>query len=1057
MREITFMLLFLTFFLSLKAQHYQCFTEDIDTSNVIVNMTETCMDFTKYIPNDLSSRLYVKINYHFFRMNDGTGIYQPSDSSLIKRMTNWVNDMYRHLQPPTIPAIPPADTLYDSKISFTVKGVYYHDNSDYYIRYKSHCLGIFYNTYGVNKTSEINVFFYIDTAFSYGGGCAKTNYITMHNNNISSYAAAQLLAHELGHSLGLWHTWERQFDDTFYPDDNTAALPCNNSTISNNIMGYNTCGSYLSPKQIGYMHFRLLSNENGFKYVDCINNAVNDSIIISSNKTINHSTFFDKNVIIRPNATLTIKCKVYLSTSVTITIKPGGRLIIDGGTLTNVCNDEMWGGIFVSGNTHLPQTPQNQGVLELKNGAIIENAWNAISTSELTANGGTDWNTRGGIIYANDALFKNNKRSVEFLAYINGGSGRVTQNVSYFNNCTFTIDDNNLFESNNTNFLYHISMWGVTGVQIKGCVFENNIENMPDRRQAIYTIDAGYVVDDYCSSYNMQTCECNNIPTPSDFRGFNRAIESSNSTTQYAIRIDRSNFASNITGIDIRGKNSFQLSRLNVDINVGYDNYPVGIYIDQCTGYKIEGNEIYRGGIFHVSNTPTGIRVNRAGSNENRIYRNEISGTHYGIRVTEAISNPPVRAFPLTGLQFICNDLYGNYHDISIHNSGIVRASQGSATSGANNLFSQNGNYDIYNGSPNIMDYYCRRGARTTPTYITNNVNVRSATGNPCELTFPCNYLIDTPSQKSSELPLAAYRELNKKYTEMLSHFYAKGYDKILNDYYNGIIENEEFLKEAMTYHEEILAITEYMAEFSDEALFALKTDNIIDFTQIRDWYDEIYTLSAKYSLAETYYQLEKFEEGLKILDLIPRMFNLNKNEMIEHDNYVSLFKFKNEIRESGRTIAELKKEEIEKMTHFAKASQGLSALMAQSVLCFFYEICFEEAEGGKQNVESGDDEIINLCKSATSVSSVCEKNVLENITIHPNPTTGELQVTSYGLQVTSIEILDITGRILSSNHIAPLTSHSSSLINISHLKSGIYFVKIATNAGDVIKKVIKQ
>jgi len=777
-------------------------------------------------------------------------------------------------------------------------------------------------------------------------------------------------------------------------------------------------------------------------------------VTYSNNQSFTNTTLTIGNTLrITNNATVTFtNSTLRFYSTAKIIIDPGSKLVLDGTTLTNSCSDKLWQGIFVSGNTYLPQTPQDQGVLELKNGAIIENAWNAITTHGLQPNGNIDWNTRGGIIYANNAIFKNNRRSVEFLAYPPIGSNIVRQNASYFRNCTFMVDDNHLFETSSSYYPVHITMWGVSGVQVRGCKFENNIINMPNRGQAIYTIDAGYIVDEYCSSYNMQTCKCNNLPAPSDFRGFNRAIESLYLGMQYTIRIDRSNFANNIAGIDFRGKNSFQLSRLKMDINTGYSNYPIGIYLDYCTGYKVEGNEIRRG-IFHVG-MPTGIRVNRAGTDENRIYKNDISNTYYGIRVTEELSNPPPpRAFPLTGLQFVCNDLYENNHDISIQHSGIVRASQGSAISGANNLFSQNGNYDIFNGSANVMDYYCRRGTRATPIYITNNVNIHSATGNPCEHTFPCNYQIDSSHAKSSELPLVAYQELNNKYTEMLNHFYDKGYDKILNDYYNGIIENKELLKEAMVYHEEILTITKYMAELSHEALFTLKTDKVIDFTQIRDWYDEIYTLSAKYSLAETYYQLEKFEEGLKTLDLIPRMFNLNKDEMIEHDNYVSLFKFKNEVRESGRTIAELKEEEIEKMIHFAKASHGLSSLMARGVLCFFYEICFEDAAADNATaVQSPPNDGIKSPSNFEGVSGEAGWGSLyENITIHPNPTTGELQVTSNGLQVTSIEVFDVYGGKQKAE------SKKQAVLNISHLQPGVYFVKITTTAGEVIKKIVKQ
>jgi hypothetical protein len=68
-----------------------------------------------------------------------------------------------------------------------------------------------------------------------------------------------------------------------------------------------------------------------------------------------------------------------------------------------------------------------------------------------------------------------------------------------------------------------------------------------------------------------------------------------------------------------------------------------------------------------------------------------------------------------------------------------------------------------------------------------------------------------------------------------------------------------------------------------------------------------------------------------------------------------------------------------------------------------------------------------------------CEKPVSKTM-IAPNPTTGELRVTSYELRVTSIEVFDVFGRNVSSHHLIPSSSHQ---INVSHLPSGIYFVRI--------------
>ena len=80
-----------------------------------------------------------------------------------------------------------------------------------------------------------------------------------------------------------------------------------------------------------------------------------------------------------------------------------------------------------------------------------------------------------------------------------------------------------------------------------------------------------------------------------------------------------------------------------------------------------------------------------------------------------------------------------------------------------------------------------------------------------------------------------------------------------------------------------------------------------------------------------------------------------------------------------------------------------------------------------------------------------------ENIVvkIYPNPTFGELTIESRELRINDVEIYDIYGKkLLSNHHFAPSSNH---LINISHLPAGVYFVKIFTEAGEVTRKVVKE
>ena len=83
------------------------------------------------------------------------------------------------------------------------------------------------------------------------------------------------------------------------------------------------------------------------------------------------------------------------------------------------------------------------------------------------------------------------------------------------------------------------------------------------------------------------------------------------------------------------------------------------------------------------------------------------------------------------------------------------------------------------------------------------------------------------------------------------------------------------------------------------------------------------------------------------------------------------------------------------------------------------------------------------------------EKKTENRVRVYPNPTTGELRVESGELRVENVEIFDIYGKKMS--QVSNLTSHISNQINISHLPAGVYFVKVYTENGMFVEKVIKN
>jgi len=72
-------------------------------------------------------------------------------------------------------------------------------------------------------------------------------------------------------------------------------------------------------------------------------------------------------------------------------------------------------------------------------------------------------------------------------------------------------------------------------------------------------------------------------------------------------------------------------------------------------------------------------------------------------------------------------------------------------------------------------------------------------------------------------------------------------------------------------------------------------------------------------------------------------------------------------------------------------------------------------------------------------------------INVYPNPTSGELRIESGEWKIKNFEIFDLCGRIQN------VKFSTEGRLDISHLSAGIYFVKISTEAGKVVKKVLKE
>ena len=389
--------------------------------------------------------------------------------------------------------------------------------------------------------------------------------------------------------------------------------------------------------------------------------------------------------------------------------------MLDNATiLTSACLGTLWQGIVIEGNENQIQTNQHQGMLEIKNGAIIENAVRPVIVNS------------GGILKATNATFRNNLQSVYFYPYINN-TPPYTDNISSFTQCTFYIDNNNFFTPNLRPDAF-VRLNGVRGVTFKGTSFENKITV---GKYGIWAIDAGFKVINECT-YNFGPltgldCDCpENYTTPCVFKSLDYGIYATNSgLAPYSIFIDQCKFIDNNKSVEINSFDNFRLTRNSFS---GIKEF--GLKSNNSSGYRIEEN-----GFSGFLEPTVGIIINNSGMAENQIYKNSFSKCGKGISA-ESIN---ASSNYVTGLRFLCNYFVKGKIDISVESNATIRTIQGDFPRGADNGFNMTTLSSLVINNTHPIVYYHSPGASFTPKspVHTGNLTINgTAIASQCNSTF---------------------------------------------------------------------------------------------------------------------------------------------------------------------------------------------------------------------------------------------------------------------------------------------------------------------------------
>ena len=318
---------------------------------------------------------YIRTYFHFFDDLKGSLNYSEQEAyTFINQLLTASNDRFQKNDKMNLPLGNDTPVL-DSKIRIRHSqyngrpGMFFHrsDSPEYFIKngkaknlYSRQVLSEF----GVGGDSIVNVFVlpFDPVQLSNGeqklektaialGNCIKLPGPKQLNEPGWNYSA--IFNHEMGHILGLRHTWKYNDDCADTPLHSNCwnydgPPPCD-TEYSNNLMDYNTHQSAITPCQINLMHSaigRSGSKANRVAIDDWCNRDNLHEIVIKDRERWDSPMMLRGNLIIEGSGMLSISSMVHLPRDAVVKIKKGGTLILDGATFYNACN-ESWGGLHV--------------------------------------------------------------------------------------------------------------------------------------------------------------------------------------------------------------------------------------------------------------------------------------------------------------------------------------------------------------------------------------------------------------------------------------------------------------------------------------------------------------------------------------------------------------------------------------------------------------------------------------------------------------------------------------------------------------------------------------
>lgn len=359
--------------------------------------TNTCRDALAYTPYPENQALFptqrLRLNFHFLNTEDKTNNFSVEESrNFVRQLVRNANLRLKTNHKMNLPVgnntpvyLPSYEYVLHSQDGDD--GIYFHydDELCFFANKGKHRNN--YNTdviekYAIGLDSIINVFLMPHipeskrsksykvsrTGVALGNGLKIAGHF---ESKKKPWEIAPLLNHEVGHVLGLRHSWNTNdgCEDTPRNPNCWSSKETENCAVaSNNVMDYNNSQMALTPCQLGLIH-RQFNDQYASQrklLVPQWCRYSSQALLINNDQVWKGARDLHSDVIVQKGTTLTIKCRVHLPEGAMIKVEPGARLVLDGCYIHNDCGME-WGGIEVMNRGRKKGVVISSGEVSLEN------------------------------------------------------------------------------------------------------------------------------------------------------------------------------------------------------------------------------------------------------------------------------------------------------------------------------------------------------------------------------------------------------------------------------------------------------------------------------------------------------------------------------------------------------------------------------------------------------------------------------------------------------------------------------------------------------------------